>query len=195
MSEPPLRVLVVDDEPLARERLRSLLEADPEVEIVGERADGRGAVEAVRELAPDLVFLDVQMPGLTGFEVLAELANEERPAIVFSTAYDEYALAAFDVHAVDYLLKPYDDARFDEALQRAAGALRSERLGDFHERVRALLGQVAHERSRRRRTRRVELRQVPRTIRGPDGGTGHRRRGRDRGLDRGVGGLREPARR
>jgi two-component system LytT family response regulator len=140
-----LTVLIADDEALARRRVAELLRDRKGVRVVGQTGTGPATLDAIRRLEPDLVFLDVQMPGLTGFEVLAELANEERPAIVFSTAYDEYALAAFDVHAVDYLLKPYDDARFDEALQRAAGTLRSERLGDFHERVRALLGQVARE--------------------------------------------------
>lgn len=119
MTEPALRVLVVDDEHLARERLRSLLAADPEVELVGECADGRGAVKAIGELAPDLVFLDVQMPLLDGFGVVSEIGVNAMPAVIFVTAYDEYAIQAFEVHALDYLLKPFDRARFERALERA----------------------------------------------------------------------------
>lgn len=130
MAEPALRVLVVDDEPLARERLRTLLDADPEVEIVGEAADGRGAVEAVRELAPDLVFLDVQMPLLDGFDVVDAVGAAAMPLVVFVTAYDEYAIRAFDVHALDYLLKPFDRPRFEQALERAKQQLATGGRGE-----------------------------------------------------------------
>jgi two-component system LytT family response regulator len=119
----PLRVLVVDDEPLARERLRSLLAAEPEVALVGECHDGQAAIDAIRALAPDLVFLDVQMPEVTGFDVLAALAPQEAPAVVFVTAFDHYALDAFEVHALDYLLKPFDRERFARALDRARAHL------------------------------------------------------------------------
>lgn len=119
MTEPALRALVVDDEPLGRERLRTLLADDPEVEIVGECADGRSAVEAVRNLTPDLVFLDVQMPVLDGFDVVGEVGAGAMPPVIFVTAYDEYAIRAFEVHALDYLLKPFDRARFERALERA----------------------------------------------------------------------------
>ncbi len=117
-----LRVLIVDDEPLARERIRALLAADSEVEILGECASGEDAVRAIRDHRPDLVFLDVQMPGMDGFETLAAAAAERTgamPAVIFVTAYDEHALRAFEVHAQDYLLKPFDGARFATALERA----------------------------------------------------------------------------
>jgi two-component system LytT family response regulator len=112
-----LRVIVVDDEPLARAVVREYLAAHPGVEVVAECANGFEAVKAVSELAPDLMFLDVQMPKLSGFEVL-ELIGRSVP-VVFTTAYDKYALSAFDVHAIDYLLKPFSAERFAEALTRA----------------------------------------------------------------------------
>ena len=113
----PLRVVVVDDEPLARAIVREYVGAHPGVEIVAECANGFDAVKAVSELSPDLMFLDVQMPKLSGFEVL-ELIGRSVP-VVFTTAYDEYALSAFEVHAIDYLLKPFSAERFAEALMRA----------------------------------------------------------------------------
>lgn len=141
----PVRVAVVDDEPDARERLRMLLAAEPAVRLVAECRDGAEAVETLAALAPDLVFLDVQMPELDGFGVLAALADalgpDRLPAVVFVTAYDEYALRAFDVSAADYLLKPFDRARFDRALERglararAGGGVR----GVVREELRALL--------------------------------------------------------
>ena len=114
-----LRVLVVDDEPLVREGIRALLEREVDVRTLGEARNGREAVERIRELRPDLVLLDVQMPGMDGFAVVAALEPEERPAIVFVTAHSEYAIRAFDLHAVDYLLKPFDAERFATALRRA----------------------------------------------------------------------------
>jgi two-component system LytT family response regulator len=119
MIEPasPLRVVIVDDEPLARAVVREFLAAHPGVEVVAECANGFDAVKSVTELAPDLVFLDVQMPKLSGFEVL-ELLGRDVP-VIFTTAYDQYALRAFEVHAVDYLLKPFSEERFAEALSRA----------------------------------------------------------------------------
>ena len=121
----PLRVVIVDDEPLARAVIREYLRAHPEVDVVAECGNGFEAVKAVAELSPDLVFLDVQMPKLNGFEVLELLGRDV--AVVFTTAYDQYALRAFDVHAVDYLLKPFDERRFSEALSRARTRLQSER--------------------------------------------------------------------
>ena len=118
-SEPILKVLVADDEPLAREGIRLLLARDPRVELVGEAASGLEAVDKTRSLKPDLLFLDVQMPELDGFEVLRALSEEDVPAVVFVTAFDRFALRAFEVHALDYLLKPFDDERFREALERA----------------------------------------------------------------------------
>jgi two-component system LytT family response regulator len=117
MTESPLRVVIVDDEPLARVVVREYITMHPGVEVVAECANGFEAVKAVSELSPDLVFLDVQMPKLSGFEVL-ELIGRQVP-VVFTTAYDQYALRAFDVHAIDYLLKPFNEQRFAEALARA----------------------------------------------------------------------------
>src|SRR5438876_379991 len=107
------------DEPLARERIRQLLHKEPDIEILGECADGRDAVAAIDKYKPDLVFLDVQMPELDGFGVLDQLERRVMPAIVFVTAYDQFALRAFEVHALDYLLKPFDGVRFKKALERA----------------------------------------------------------------------------
>ena len=114
-----LRVLVVDDEPLVREGLLAFLEREAEVRVLGEARDGVEAVARIREQRPDLVLLDVQMPGMDGLAVVAALEPEERPAIVFVTAHSEYAIRAFDMHAVDYLLKPFDAERFATALRRA----------------------------------------------------------------------------
>lgn len=142
-----LTVLVVDDEALARRRVVELLRPRTDVRIVGECSNGREALAAVRELRPDLLFLDVQMPGYDGFEVLARLDAGEFPAVVFSTAYDEYALAAFDVHAVDYLLKPYADERLVEALDRAKRHVRAQHMDDLRDRLLRLLDDVAGPRT------------------------------------------------
>ncbi|MGH9831418.1 MAG: LytR/AlgR family response regulator transcription factor, partial [Blastocatellia bacterium] len=116
MADPrPIRVLIVDDEPLARKRLRELLKDDPDVAIAGECANGAETVAAVRELAPDLIFLDVQMPGVDGLAVSETLNGKQSPLVIFVTAYDQYAVRAFDLQAVDYLLKPFDRARFTQA--------------------------------------------------------------------------------
>ena len=113
-----LRAVIVDDEPLARKRLRRLLEAHPSVAVIGEAADGETACRVIEETRPDLVFLDVQMPGLTGFDVLARL--DTRPRIIFITAHDQFAVRAFEEQAVDYLLKPVEPARLERALARVA---------------------------------------------------------------------------
>ena len=115
----PLRVLVVDDEPLARQRLEDLLGHEPNVTLVGTAGDGVEAVEAIRTLAPDLVFLDIQMPGRTGLDVVREVGVDAMPATIFVTAYDQHALRAFELAAVDYLVKPFDDERFEQAFRRA----------------------------------------------------------------------------
>ena len=141
MSEPaPLRVVVVDDEPLARQRVLDLLAAEPDAQVVATAGTGRTAVAAVREHAPDVVFLDVQMPGLSGLDVAREVGAEAMPATVFVTAYDRHALAAFEVAAVDYLLKPFDDDRFRQALGRAREAVRLRAVDALRGRLAALLG-------------------------------------------------------
>jgi two-component system LytT family response regulator len=114
-----LRVLVVDDEPLVRDGLRTLLERESDVRLLGEARNGDEALDRIRELRPDLVLLDVQMPGMDGLAVVESLEPDERPAFVFVTAHSEYAIKAFEVHAVDYLLKPFDAERFATALSRA----------------------------------------------------------------------------
>jgi two-component system, LytTR family, response regulator len=119
-----LRVLIVDDEPPAREGLRAMLEAEPDVEVVGDCGNGRDAGERIRALSPDVVFLDIRMPEKDGFAVVEDLAPGGGPAIVFVTAFDEHALRAFEVHALDYLLKPFGERRLREALVRAREHLR-----------------------------------------------------------------------
>ena len=129
MTDAPIRVLIVDDEPLARRRIRSLLEGDSEVEVVGEAGNGVDAVEAIRAQSPDVVFLDIQMPELDGFGVVREVGVDELPVVVFVTAHDEHALEAFSVHALDYLLKPVERERFRDALDRAKAQLRGRGVG------------------------------------------------------------------
>jgi len=137
-----IRALVVDDEPLARRRLRRLLERDPEIETVSDCGDGHAAVAAIAEHAPDLVFLDVQMPEVDGFAVLERLPAGRTPLVVFVTAYDQYALRAFEVSAVDYLLKPFDRRRFEKALQRAKARLAAEAGEGLGQRTLALLEEL-----------------------------------------------------
>jgi two-component system LytT family response regulator len=141
-----MRTLIVDDEPLARERLRDLLANDPEVEVIGECSDGPSAVGAIREQEPDLVFLDVKMPGHDGFRVIEEVGPERMPVTVFVTAFDKFALRAFEVRALDYLLKPFDRERFDAALQRAKEHFRRRDDDEVRQRLDALLTEVRGER-------------------------------------------------
>ena len=145
-----LRALVIDDERLARAEVMRHLARHPEIEVVAEATDGASAVEKIAELAPDVVFLDIQMPELDGFEVLQALSDDERPVVVFVTAYDEFALRAFEANAADYLLKPFDAERFESALARALVHVRdrSSSLG-------ALLDDVAY---RGRRATRIAAR-------------------------------------
>jgi two-component system LytT family response regulator len=129
------RVVIVDDEPLARERLRMLLTGEDWLEIVAECPDGLSAIATIQKLQPELVFLDVQMPGATGFEVIQAIGAERMPFVIFVTAYDRYALRAFDVHAIDYLLKPFDRERFQQALARARQQLDRQAHGDLERRL------------------------------------------------------------
>jgi two-component system LytT family response regulator len=122
---PKIRAAIIDDEPFARERVRRLLSVDTVIEIIGEAGDGIEAVLLIKEKLPDLIFLDVQMPGKDGFEVLAELSTEETPLVVFLTAFDRYAVKAFESAALDYLLKPFDEERFNKAVIRAKNQLQS----------------------------------------------------------------------
>lgn len=136
-----LCVVIVDDEPLARRGIRARLRAFPNVKVVQECGDGKSAIRAIRQHEPDLVFLDVQMPGMGGFEVLARLAGQSLPSIIFVTAFDQHAVRAFEVHALDYLLKPIDDDRFVEAVKRAQTMIRQEKMGDVAERLNAFLAE------------------------------------------------------
>src|SRR5918998_6852896 len=138
MSE-KIRTLIVDDEPLARRNLRVLLEKDPQIEIVDECRNGREAVKAIDTLSPDLIFLDIQMPEMDGFDVLEHVGPEHIQAIIFVTAFDQYALKAFDVHALDYLLKPFDDERFAHALKRAKSQIEAREIDRLSKRLLALL--------------------------------------------------------
>ena len=141
MTETPqvTRILIADDEPLARERLRSLLANEPAMEIVGECADGVSAIAAIQSLRPDLVFLDVQMPGSSGFDVIEAIGPARMPFVIFVTAYDKYALRAFDVHALDYLLKPFDRERFAQAIVRARQQLDRRASGELERRLLELM--------------------------------------------------------
>ena len=139
MTTAATRVLIVDDEPLARERLRTLLQEEPGLEVVGEASDAASAAEAIAASAPDLVFLDVQMPGATGFDVIAAVGADKMPLVVFVTAYDRYALRAFEVHALDYLLKPFDRERFGHTLARARRQLEGRSSGDLERRLMAIV--------------------------------------------------------
>ncbi len=134
-----LRVLVVDDEPLGRQRVLDLLDGEVDVEVVGTAADGEAAVEAIRAARPDLVLLDVQMPRMSGLDVVRAIGPAEMPATIFVTAYDAYALDAFDTAAVDYLVKPFKDDRFVEAVRRARRRIESEGRERLHEQLIALL--------------------------------------------------------
>lgn len=141
-----IRTLLVDDEPVARRRLRRLLRAERDVDIVGECGDGATAVDAIRTIAPDLVLLDVQMPELDGFHVLRALGQARMPVVIFVTAHDRYAVRAFEVHALDYLLKPVNADRLSTALERARARLTERQQGPVDPRLLALLQDLAAER-------------------------------------------------
>jgi two-component system, LytTR family, response regulator len=141
-----IRAVIVDDEPLARRRIRNLLAEAEDVEVVAECANGREAIQAVEESPPDLLFLDIQMPELDGFDVLQAIGVGHVPVVIFVTAYDQFALRAFEAHALDYLLKPFDDERFEAALQRARERIRQQQGDDLDRRLRALLDNVRGDR-------------------------------------------------
>jgi two-component system, LytTR family, response regulator len=140
-----LRAAVVDDEMLARQIIREMLADDSEIEIVAECVNGREAIEAIKSYQPDLLFLDIQMPEVAGFEVLEALQGERPPQVIFVTAYDQYAVRAFDYHALDYLLKPFDRERFELAVARAKAQIRGERNGELDKRILALLDALKSE--------------------------------------------------
>jgi len=140
---PKLRVLIIDDEPLARVRVRSFLEGHPSVEIATECGNGIEALELIRSEHPDVVFLDVQMPGCDGLQLLAELPPDRRPAVILVTAHERFAVEAFTAQVVDYLLKPFDRKRFDQALKRAVDSIRARRSGGDETRVEGMFAASA----------------------------------------------------
>jgi two-component system LytT family response regulator len=142
-----LRALIVDDEPLAREWVRGAVAEDHELEVIGECGNGFEAAESIRRLKPDLVFLDVQMPGLDGFGVLEALSQDEIPAIVFVTAFDQYAVRAFEAQAVDYLMKPFSRERLEEAVRRVRELLKGRSLEDFRESIGKVVEKIRRDRS------------------------------------------------
>ena len=139
MSTRKLTTLIVDDEPLARERLLALLSNESDIEVLGQCRDGEEAVSAIHERHPDLVLLDVEMPRMDGFEVIDTIGPERMPMVIFVTAYDQHAIKAFQVRALDYLLKPFDRGRFSDALQRARTQIESQTNGDLGKRLLALM--------------------------------------------------------
>jgi two-component system, LytTR family, response regulator len=141
-----IRTVIVDDEELARDRIQTLLELQPDVEVVGVCTDGPSAVEMIDRTQPDLVFLDVQMPGMDGFEVVENLEPTKLPAVVFVTAHDAHALRAFEIHALDFLLKPFDQTRFEKALERARGQLSQSTGPVLDSRLVTLLEELHEER-------------------------------------------------
>ena len=145
MQLPPLKAMIVDDEPLASRIVRRFLEEEGDIEIVEECSNGQEALEAIKRLRPDLLFLDVQIPVVNGLEVLASLEPDEMPYVIFVTAYDEYALQAFEYHAVDYLLKPLDPERFKKAVRHVKEQIRQHQESKFFHQVTALLSQYRAE--------------------------------------------------
>jgi len=140
-----IRTLVIDDEPMARVRLLTLLQGETDIEVIAECADGAEAVTAIQLHTPDLVFLDVHMPALDGFGVIQQIGPDQMPIVIFVSAYDEYALRAFEVHAIDYLLKPFGRDRFQKTLQHARASLDRRRAGDLGRRLLALVNDVRPE--------------------------------------------------
>jgi two-component system, LytTR family, response regulator len=137
-----IRAAILDDEPLARQRIRNLLMEAADVDVVAECANGKEAIEFLEESPPDLLFLDIQMPEIDGFDVLQAIGVGRVPVVIFVTAYDQFALRAFEAHALDYLLKPFDDERFGAALQRARERIRQHQGVDLDRRLQALLENV-----------------------------------------------------
>ncbi len=159
-----MRVIIVDDEPLARDRLRGMLNKESDVEIAAECGDGKEALNAIRREKPDVVFLDIQMPEMDGFEVLSQLQPSEIPQVVFVTAFDEFAVKAFDVHALDYLLKPFDRDRLKQAVERARSGLNQENPSDLTKKLSALLESLSPERKAARGGERLAVKLDGRVI-------------------------------
>lgn len=140
-----IRTLIVDDEPLARDKVKRFLRDEADVEIVGECTNGKEALSAIKKFSPDLVFLDIQMPEMNGFQVLQSIGASQMPAVIFATAYDQYAIQAFDVHALDYLLKPFNRERFRKAIERVREQISTHGTDDIDKRLRTLLADLKSE--------------------------------------------------
>ena len=145
MKNAPIRAVIADDEALARQFIRRMLNDDHDVEIVGECSDGKETVAMIKKQKPDVVFLDVQMPEMDGFAVLESIGIERLPEIIFATAYEQYAIRAFELHALDYLLKPFDQARFKDAIKHAKDRFRSERQNESRMQITALLESIKNK--------------------------------------------------
>ena len=143
-----IKTLIADDEPLARERLAGLLAGEPDIELVAQSRDGEEAITAIQDHSPDLAFLDVQMPHMSGFDVIEAIGSDRMPLVIFVTAYDQHALKAFQVRALDYLLKPFDRERFADALQRARKQIERDETGDLGRRLMALVKDLRKDQPR-----------------------------------------------
>jgi len=145
INAPKIRTLIVDDEPLARQRIIGLLKTHSEIEVIGECRNGREAIETINRKQPDLIFLDIEMPDVDGFGVVTNIDLNYQPFIIFATAYNQYALKAFNIHAIDYLLKPFDDERFEEALELAKTQIKLKNTSKFNERLLELVNEFSVE--------------------------------------------------
>ena len=145
MTDTHIQALIVDDEPFAREYLRDLLKAYPDIRVVGEASNGTEALELIARFRPDLLFLDIQMPEMDGFELLDRLDPKHPPHVIFVTAHDQYAVKAFEVHALDYLLKPFDRPRFQRSVDKAIAALRDPESPAWIARLKALTADLEQE--------------------------------------------------
>jgi two-component system, LytTR family, response regulator len=145
MKNPPIRALIADDEALARNLIRRMLKDDRDLEVIGECSNGKETVAMIRKESPNVVFLDVQMPEMDGFAVLESIGTERLPEIIFTTAYEQYAIRAFELHALDYLLKPFDQARFKDAIKYAKERFRSARQNDGQMQISALLENIKNK--------------------------------------------------
>jgi two-component system, LytTR family, response regulator len=159
-----LRVVIVDDEELARRGIRTRLGRSRDVEIVAECSNGRQAIDSIRRSTPDLVFLDVQMPGKSGFDVIEAIGWNKFPYVIFVTAHDRYAIRAFEVNALDYLLKPIDDERFDLAFQRARESLSRDRDRDLGRRLASVLSEIGCKDNLEKKTDRIVVRSAGRVV-------------------------------
>lgn len=147
MMDRPINTIVVDDEPLACKRLVNLLDEDKDIDIVAVCGNGKEAIEQIQEKKPALLFLDIQMPEIDGFEVLRQIEGHSMPVVIFVTAYDEYALRAFEVHALDYIMKPFNKNRFKDAVRRVKEIIAQENQSDIDQKVDKLLDYVGNERA------------------------------------------------